>query len=129
MTFFNQWTGIDALNMFSNRLLTKMNDGSDNVVSANFGTILFGFMNFFGAACAYFFVKSFGRVQVLLWAHLVMGITQIILAVCIIYEQNLFAIILILIFIFTFQISEGPILWIYSAEVCHDSAFGIVVLG
>ena len=106
-----------------------MNEGSDNVVSANFGTILLGFMNFFGAACAYFFVKSFGRVQVLLWAHLGMGIIQIILAVCIIYEQNLFAIILILIFIFIFQISEGPILWIYSAEVCHDSAFGIVVLG
>jgi hypothetical protein len=80
-----------------------MNDGSDNVVvSANFGTILLGFMNFFGAACAYFFVNNFGRIQVLLWAHLGMGITQIVLGFCIIYEQNLVAILLILIFIFMF---------------------------
>ena len=129
MTFFNQWTGIDALNMFSNRLLTKMNDGSSSLISANFGTILFGFANFFGAVLAYFSVKNFGRVQVLLWSHLAMGIVQFTLAFCIMQDQNLVAVLLILVFIIFFQISEGPILWIYSAEVCHDSAFGIVVLG
>ena len=25
--------------------------------------------------------------------------------------------------------SEGPILWIYSAEVCHDAAFGLATFG
>jgi SP family facilitated glucose transporter-like MFS transporter 1 len=36
---------------------------------------------------------------------------------------------LILVFILAFQLSEGPILWIYSAETCRDEAFGFVTLG
>ena len=58
-----------------------------------------------------------------------MAVDHFVLAICIYYEQNFAAVMLMVLFILFFQLSEGPTLWIYSAEICHDSAFGIVTLG
>ena len=58
-----------------------------------------------------------------------MGAVHFSLGMCIIYKKNFEAVMLIITFIFFFQLSEGPILWIYSAEVCNDAAFGFAVFG
>lgn len=86
-------------------------------------------MNFVGAIAAYLTVNNFGRVSILLNSHWGMAVAHWILAVCIMFEYNFASVLLILVHIFIFQISEGPILWIYSAEVCYDSAFGLVTFG
>lgn len=133
MTIFNQWTGIDALNLYSNRLLNQMNSGEQVsgklTISATAGTSLLGAMNFVGSVLAYFSVKNFGRVPVLFWCRIVMGGIHLTLAVFILYGYNFWAVMLIALFILIFQISEGPILWIYSAEVLTDAGFGLSVLG
>ena len=36
---------------------------------------------------------------------------------------------MIILFIGAFQLSEGPLAWIYFAEVCNDSAMGVVLAG
>ena len=74
MTLFTIWTGVDALNMYSNRLLTKMNEESGDedkgiTVSPNLGTILFGLANMFGALLGFFSVHNFGRVRILVVGH------------------------------------------------------------
>ena len=134
MAVFNQWTGIDALNSSSHRLFVQMNEGvgaegEDNLaMSARLGTVLLGLSNFVGALLAYFTVFNFDRVTCLFWGHVAMGLLHFGVSICILYEQNFVAVLLIVCFILVFQLSEGPILWIYSAEACHDSAFGFVTL-
>lgn len=89
MTVFNQWTGIDALNIYSNRLLTKMNENQVEgqlMVSANTATIMFGLTNFLGSIAAFFTVHNFGRVKILIWARLVMGLLHLSFAICVLYE-------------------------------------------
>ena len=51
------------------------------------------------------------------------------MAICAYNEYNFAAIMILLVFILLFQLSQGPLFWIYSAEVCHDQAFGIVTFG
>ena len=106
MTIFNQWTGIDALNLYSNRLLNQMNQGEKAsgklTMSANTGTSLLGAMNFVGSVLAYFSVRNFGRVPVLFWCRIVMGGIHISLAILILYGYNFWAVILIALFILIF---------------------------
>lgn len=45
------------------------------------------------------------------------------------FEQNLAAVVLIASFMFIFAITDGAIMWIYSAEVLQDAAFGYAVQG
>lgn len=76
--------------------------GEGIYVSANVGTILIGSMNFIGALLAYFTVNNFGRVSVLIKSHFMMAAIHWVLAVCIIYEYNFAALMLILAFILIF---------------------------
>ena len=122
-------TGIDGLNMFSNRIMTDMNRGKEVTVSANTATVIFGWINFISAFFSLFIIQYFGRVTILFYAHLFMGTVQLCLGICVIYEQNLASVILISVFMFTFAVTDGPIMWIYSAEVLQDSAFGYAVQG
>ena len=89
---------------------------------------MIGFIFAVGAAVAYYPVKTFSRVSCLITGHVIMSIFHALLAVCILLEQNVLALVFIMAFSLTFQLTEGPILWIYSAEVCHDANFGIAVL-
>ncbi len=57
-----------------------------------------------------------------------MGLISCALSLCLFYDENVWGIILISLFLVIFNISDGPLIWVYSAEVCHDSAFGITNL-
>lgn len=59
---FMMLTGIDGLNIFSNRIITNMNQGKDVIVSANTATAIFGWINFISAFLSLFIVQYFGRV-------------------------------------------------------------------
>jgi len=85
-----------------------------------------GLTNFLGSVAAYFTVNNFGRRSILLQGHFFMALFHILLGISILLQWNMIAVAMVLLFVFTFQITEGPVLWIYSAEVCYDSAFGVV---
>ena len=103
MTIFNQWTGIDALNIYSNRIINKMNEGQeDPAISATLATILFGLTGCTGGLAAYFTVGKSGRVKSLLWCHFLMSVMHFLLAVCIQNELNELAIASMLGFCFCF---------------------------
>ena len=106
-------------------------DGKEDqvVISATLATLLFGLTNFLGSIAAFLTVFNFKRTSVLIYCRLIMGVVHFALGMCIIYGYNFAAVLLLMVFIFVFQLSEGPILWIYSAEVCNDAAFGFAVFG
>ena len=80
------WTGIDALNMFSNRILTKINGEQEVAISANTATVIFGYVSLIASFFAFPVVKSFGRVPIMFWAHIVLGIIHCLVGICIIYN-------------------------------------------
>lgn len=133
-TFFYMWAGIDALNMYSNVIIVQMNaprvkEGKSPFFSAEVGSVLVGVTQFVGGALAYFTVTKFGRVPLLVWGHLIMGIIWAAIGVATIYAYNFLAILLMGAFILIFSMTEGPLIWIYMAESLNDAQLGIAGLG
>ena len=86
-------------------------------------------MQFIGAPLAYFFVYNFGRITLLFWGHISMGLLWGAVGFCTLYDYNIIAIILILVYIFVFAVTEGTVIWIYCAEVLNDYQFGVAIFG
>jgi len=128
------WTGIDALNMYSNVIIDQMNaprikEGKSVYITAELGSVFVGASQFVGAILAYFTVYNFGRVTLLVWGHFAMGLLWAGIGFCTMYEYNLMAMIQIVAFLLIFAMTEAPLIWIYSAEALNDTQFGIAVCG
>ena len=70
----------------------------------------------------------FGRRQLLFWGQISMGISLCVVAVFQIYDMSIPLIIALCVFITSFQFSQGPIAWMYAAEVAVDTALGLCIL-
>jgi len=57
-----------------------------------------------------------------------MGVSLCVVAVFQIYDMSIPLIIALCVFITSFQFSQGPIAWMYAAEVAVDTALGLCVL-
>ena len=128
------WTGIDALNMYSNIIIVKMNEpriseGKEPFFNAEVGSVLVGATQFVGSMLAYFSVSKFNRVTLLFWGHIAMGLLWLSVAISTRYEYNMLANLFISIFIIIFSMTEGPLIWMYGAEVLNDSQLGVGGLG
>jgi len=96
-SFQNQWTGIDAINIFSNRILTKM--GASN---PTFGAMIIGSSNFFFSLLAYLPLKYFEKKTILWYSHLLMSVIWVGVAVAASKGSSEWVIILIFLFIAIF---------------------------
>ena len=101
-------------------------EGEDPVITPQMATMIFGLVLMIGAGLSYFLVKNYPRVKILVWTHIVMALMHFLFATSILQEQNTLGLICMFAFALSFALGEGSILWIYSAEVCHDAAFGFV---
>ena len=114
LMFFMMWSGIDAVNIYSNRILSKLDP---KYISPNSATTLIGFMLIVGSIFALLIINRFGRVKILLFAHIAFGVIHLLLALCIIFNKYLATVILLNLYVFLFAVTDGAIMWIYSAEV------------
>jgi hypothetical protein len=73
-------------------------------------------------------LSYFGRKTLLFWGHLVMGLSLCAVAICSLYEYSKPLIAFLCVFILGFQYSQGPIAWMYAAEVAVDTALGLCIL-
>ena len=87
-----------------------------------------GCVNWAGAIISPIPLSYFGRKTLLFWGHIAMGISLTAVAICEIMDWSIPLIICICIFITSFQFSQGPIAWMYAAEVAVDTALGLCVL-
>ena len=133
-TFFFMWTGIDALNMYSNVIINRMNEprikaGESIYITAEFGTMMVGAMQFIGSILAYYTVYNFERVKLLVWGHILMGLLWGGIGFCTMYEYNVIALLQIACFLLIYALTEGAIIWIYCAEALNDTQLGVGILG
>lgn len=62
MNLYSQWSGINAITVYSNRLLTKMvEDGGDFPITPLQGTYIIGLANAVGSNIPVFYAGKIGR--------------------------------------------------------------------
>ena len=98
-------------------------------ISPRTGTIMIGLAGFFGALCAMFPARYFGRKTLVFTGHCIMGVFLILVGV---FSYNLYnnaALAFIMLFLITYQMSDGSITYLYVAEVVTDGALGFCLFG
>ena len=105
-----------------------MSESGSVSISPTQGTVLIGVVNFIASFTSAIPLKFFGRKIILMIGHLFMTASLILIGIFQIENMNLEVLIMIFVFLISFQNSEGPTVWIYTSEVVCDTAMGICVL-
>ena len=103
--------------------------GGSFPISPKSGAYIIGIANLVFAVISTYPIKLFGRKKILFWGHVAMGCAHLMIGVFKVTKMYMALFITILVFIAFFQCSQGPLSFIYTAEVAVDSAIGIVISG
>ena len=122
-------TAIGPLIMFSTILILMIQDrsGGDFPIHATTGTLIMGVLNLLGAMFSILAFKYFGRRQNLLIGYSILAFIFIMMGIFLKVEAYTALYVMILLFVFVFQIFVGTMSFLYAAEVCADTAQGLAL--
>ena len=92
------------------------------------GTLLVGIFAFLGTLSSIPLLKYFGRVVFIQGSEAVMAICLALSGICAITGSQLGIIFLTLVFVYTFNLGYGPVLWIYTSEILDSYGCSMVGL-
>lgn len=98
---FGQFTGVNAIMWYSNSIISRMHEQGGGI-SPRMGTVMIGLAGFFGAFCAIFTAKKFGRRTLVFSGHCIMGVELILVGFFAFYLYNNAALAFIMIFLITY---------------------------
>jgi major inositol transporter-like SP family MFS transporter len=119
---FHELTGINSILIFSNTILATITDGG---LSPRVGTAIIGFVNFASAASAFLVLQRIGRRPLLIWGHTGIAIAHFAIGVMTILAFDWGILVGICVFIIIYELTSGPVAWMYAAETCCDMSLGI----
>ena len=118
MQAFTQLSGINVVMMYSSTLLASI--GSIRLINA-----LVGGVDFVCTILSVYIIKKFGRKPIMVWMGLLMSASMFGLASSIYSGLNSLGIVCVLIFVQAYELSWGPIPWVYTAEVLVDKSMSM----
>lgn len=127
-TFF-QLSGMNIVSIYSSQIFKSMQDNGVilpfTITTANW---TLGVAGFIGALIATVPFRYLARRLIYIYGHLFEGIFLGATFAFIKYQMPMEALLFICLFIVSFQVSDGTVYFIYSAEVCTDKGMGIAGL-
>lgn len=114
--------------IYSNTIFAEMAKRGSISFSAKEGSYIVGTLSMIVSIIAPITVNNFGRKPLLFWGQFAMATSLSAVAVSYMYEHDILIIVFICVFISAFQLSQGPIAWMYAGEVAVDTGLGICVL-
>lgn len=128
LCFFQQQTGLDGIMIYSNTIFQEMSNRGSISFTPKQGSYIVGTLSLIVSLLAPWPVGTFKRKTLLFWGQFGMAVSLALTAVAYILEKDILIIVFICIFISCFQVSQGPIAWMYAGEVAVDTGLGICVL-
>ena len=105
-----------------------MSKNSSSALSPRVGTYLVGIVNFVASFLSIFIVKVFKRKTLLIIGHILMGVCHILVGIFDIYGIDIGVVVMINLFCVSYEVTSGPIAWLYASETVVDSALGFCTL-
>lgn len=128
LAVFQQLTGINAVIFYSNDIFVGDRTGFESERAAKIGTVIVGIVNWAFALMSIPLLTRFGRKTLLIFGQLGMGSSLLVLAILSIIGFPTGIIVFTLIFVAFFELSIGPILWLYAAEIMTESGMAAASL-
>lgn len=124
LAVMQQVTGINAVMYYAPEIFKEAGAGTN---AALIQTILVGFINFAFTILAIWLIDKVGRKQLLLAGSAGMAISLIVIAIC--FQTGLtggyLLLIFILIYVASFAVSLGPVVWVIISEIFPNHVRGI----
>ena len=126
MIVFHELTGENAIMLYSTEIFKKMSSYKDGyALEPRTGTILIGVFNLLAHIPAIYLIKLLPRRILLVTGHLIMAACHILVGAFAAGSDDIGVIVMMIIFITTYVITTGPIIWLYVSEIVVDSALGV----
>lgn len=104
---------------FSNTIL------KDAGMPASQATLLVGITNFLSTAGGMAMLSQFGRRTIMVWGTTSVVIVLTLTGVCQLLGLGVATTVCLLFYILSFELSSGPITWLYMAEIMDDKGTGV----
>mmetsp|Transcript_8871 Transcript_8871/g.13661 ORF Transcript_8871/g.13661 Transcript_8871/m.13661 type:complete len:157 (-) Transcript_8871:22-492(-) len=72
-------------------------------------------------------LRFFGRRSIVWVGHILMALSHITIGIMNNHNEDTGVIIMILVFVFFYQNTSGPVAWLYAAETAIDAGMGIIL--
>ena len=125
---FQCLTGYYAIIAYSTHLLEDLSSGSENAITPRTGAILILLANLMGNMTSIWYIGKFGRRTVFISGQAIIAVSLAAVGILAIYNLSGPLIIFICIVSFGFQLTLGPVVPLYAAEVCTDIALSAVMI-
>lgn len=124
---FHEMTGENAIILYSTEIFKKMASYQDgeNSISPRTGTMLIGVFNLLAHIPAIIMIKRFSRRSLLITGHLIIGVCHVFVAIFSASSNDGGVIVMMLLYMVTYVITNGPIIWLYVSEIVVDAALGV----
>jgi Na+/melibiose symporter-like transporter len=122
---FHELTGINVINLYSNQIFDQMKSSE---FTPRRGTELISVVSLIAALTALWLIKSVGRRPLIIWGHALIAIVHFGVVIFTKRNNETGVLIMIMLFIFIYQNTSGPIAWLYATETTIDAGLGICLL-
>lgn len=123
IALLQQLTGVNALVYYSTQIFNE--SGSGNAVML---TTLFGAFNLMATLFSGQVIRRFGRKTILIGGDIGISLWLVLIAIFGYLNKAVALNYFIMLYIITFGLSYGPVLWIFVAEILPDIGVGIAIL-
>ena len=124
LILFHELTGSNAINLYSNQMLTEI--GTDSLTPRT-GTILLGLFSLIGVILALIIIKKYPRRTLLIPGHIMIGVCHLGIAVFAAASVGEGVVACMIGFVICYRVFNGPVIWLYVSEVVVDTALGISI--
>lgn len=125
---FHELTGINVINLYCNTIFKQMASNGNAVLTPRQGVYLVGIVSFLSSFLSTTTVKIIGRKPLLIGGHILIAAVHAGVATFNIEGIDIGVVIMVLVFIFVYQNTSGPVAWIYASETTIDAGMGICIL-
>lgn len=120
LIIFHELTGINAITLYSNEMYKQMGLANPRV-----GTLFNGGASCIGAVIAVIILNKVGRRPLLISGHFIMTTCHLLLGLFAYWNDGTWVVVWMVSFILAYNITNGPIIWLYVSETVVDTALGL----
>lgn len=121
---YHELSGINVVLAYSSTIIGNISKD----INAKVSSAVIGFMNFFAAFISIWVLRLATHKTIMLIGHFFIGLTHLGVVVSVIYSWNYYAVLFMVLFLFAYELSTGPIAFIHCTEVASDVGLGISLL-
>ena len=123
----HELTGFNVILAYSNTILEEILGTSTGGFSARTGTYCIAVVNVFAAAGGIWTCRTVGRRTLLFWGHIGIAFSHFFVGLFTITGFNSGVLGMISFFLVCYQLTSGPVAWVYATETCCDTGLSVAM--